>query len=252
VPISTSTPDGPLVEVAAPSIDASPLVPHLQGRALVHRWAWAFAKRAFDIIVAALVLVVLAPVFGLVAVLISLDSPGPLFFACDRVGYLRRPLRMLKFRKMCDQARGSPLTLSDDERLTSVGGWLTRHKLDELPQFWHVFRGDMSLIGPRPESEVFVSYFDAEYERILMVRPGIFGLSQLAFAREGQILDRRDPLTHYVGRILPQKVGMDCFYVDHQGLLLDARILFWSVVAVVLGREVAVHRGSGRLSLRRR
>jgi lipopolysaccharide/colanic/teichoic acid biosynthesis glycosyltransferase len=159
---------------------------------------------------------------------------------------------MLKFRKMFDNARGSALTLSDDERFTGVGAWLARHKLDELPQFWHVLRGEMSLVGPRPEAEVFVSLFAVEYDRILAARPGIFGLSQLAFAREGQVLDRREPAAHYANGILPQKVALDCLYLERQGVALDLHILFWSIVAVVLRREVAVHRESGRLSVRRR
>jgi lipopolysaccharide/colanic/teichoic acid biosynthesis glycosyltransferase len=159
---------------------------------------------------------------------------------------------MLKFRKMSDNARGLALTLSDDERLTRVGGWLVKHKLDELPQFWHVLRGEMSLVGPRPESDVFVSRFEPDYDRILEVRPGIMGLSQLAFAEESQILDRRDPIEHYVQRILPQKVSLDRLYIERQSLGLDLRILLWSVVAVLLKCQVAVHRDSGRLNLRRR
>jgi len=215
-------------------------------------WTCPAAKRVIDIAVSAVMLLVLAPLFALIAVLISLDSRGPVLFACDRVGRGRRPLRMLKFRKMWDHARGPALTLSDDERFTGIGAWLARHKLDELPQFWHVLRGEMSLIGPRPEAEVFVSLFEAEYDRILAVRPGILGLSQLAFAREGQVLDRREPAAHYASSILPQKVALDCLYLERQGVALDLRILFWSFVAVVLSREVAVHRESGRLGVRRR
>jgi lipopolysaccharide/colanic/teichoic acid biosynthesis glycosyltransferase len=217
-----------------------------------HGGAWPVVKRFIDIAVSAVMLLVLSPLFVLIGVFIRVDSSGPVFFACERVGYLSRPLRMWKFRKMRDHARGSLLTLSDDKRFTCFGAWLARHKVDELPQLWHVLRGEMSLIGPRPEAEEFVSFFEAKYDRILAVRPGILGLSQLAFAREGQVLDRRQPAAHYVSRILPQKVALDSLYVDRQGLVLDIRILFWSFVAVVLGREVAVHRESGRLSLRRR
>ena len=213
---------------------------------------WPVAKRVIDISVSAVMLLALAPLFVLIAVLISLDSRGPVLFACDRVGHGRRSLRMLKFRKMWDHSRGPALTLSDDERFTGIGAWLARHKLDELPQFWHVLRGEMSLIGPRPESGVFVSLFEADYDRILAVRPGIFGLSQLAFAREGQVLDRREPAAHYACGILPQQVALDCLYLERQGVALDLRILFWSIVAVVLNREVAVHRENGRLSARRR
>lgn len=208
-------------------------------------------KRATDIAVSASVLVTLLPLIDLIAVLIRVDSPGPVFFRCDRVGRARRPLRMLKFRKMRHGATGLPLTLSNDERFTRTGRWLAKYKLDEIPQFWHVLRGEMSLVGPRPESEVFVECFARDYDRILEARPGIVGLSQLAFAEESRILDPVDRTTDYIERILPQKVVMDRLYVENQSFALDARIVFWSAVAVLLQRPVAVHRETGRLSMRR-
>src|SRR3954471_21826118 len=120
------------------------------------------AKRAIDIAVSALGLVILSPLFLVIALLVVLDSPGPVFYRADRVGYRGRPLRMLKFRKMHEDATGSALTLADDERLTRVGRWLVRGHLDELPQLWHVLRGEMSLVGPRPESPSFVAHFAEE------------------------------------------------------------------------------------------
>ena len=107
---------------------------------------------------------------------------------------------------------GIPLTLPRDERLTRIGTFLARSKLDELPQLWHVLRGDMSLVGPRPETVEFVSHHRDEYDEILSVRPGMFGFSQIAFVTEGRILDEDDPLTHYVTDILPQKVKLDLMY----------------------------------------
>ena len=208
-------------------------------------------KRTTDVAVSASVLMALLPLIELVSVLIRLDSPGPVFFRCDRVGRARRPLRMLKFRKMRDGATGLPLTLSDDERFTRMGRWLAKYKLDEIPQFWHVLRGEMSLVGPRPESEVFVECFARDYDRILEARPGIVGLSQLAFAEESRILDPVDRTADYIERILPQKVAMDRLYVENQSFALDMRIVFWSAVAVLLQRPVAVHRETGRLTMRR-
>ena len=224
------------------------------GQLLVYprRSLYPFLKRFIDIVLSALMLVLLLPLIAVIAFIIRLDSPGPVFFSCDRVGWTGRLLPMLKFRKMHDGARGPALTLGDDERFTRAGRWLARFKLDEIPQFWHVLRGEMSLVGPRPESEGFVTRFAMAYDRILEVRPGIFGLSQLAFAKESQILDPRDPTAHYVERILPQKVAIDRLYVQRLSLRLDLRILFWSAVAVLFHREVAVHRGTARLSLRRR
>jgi lipopolysaccharide/colanic/teichoic acid biosynthesis glycosyltransferase len=212
----------------------------------------AALKRAIDVSVAALALIVLAPLLLVIALLIVLDSRGPVFYRADRAGFHGRPLRMLKFRKMRTDARGGALTVADDERLTRLGTWLVRSKLDELPQLWHVLRGDMSLVGPRPESPEYVERFPAAYEVILRVRPGLTGYTQIAFAREGAILDPQDPYTHYVTRLLPQKVALDRLYATGLSTRRDLRILGATVVTLVLRRPVAVDRATGRLTLRRR
>lgn len=211
------------------------------------------AKRSFDVVVAAALLLLLLPVIAAVALLVRLDSPGPSFFRCTRVGYRNRTLRMLKFRKMWDDAAGASLTSGDDDRFTRIGRWLAKSKVDELPQLWHVLLGEMSFVGPRPESREFVDRYDAVYrDLILTVRPGIAGPSQLAFAAESEILDRDDPVTHYVERILPQKVDMDAKYAAGRSLRLDFQILFWTAVTVLLRRPVAVDRATMRMTLRRR
>jgi lipopolysaccharide/colanic/teichoic acid biosynthesis glycosyltransferase len=211
------------------------------------------AKRAFDIAISAALLVILLPVFVIVALLVRLDSPGPALFRCKRTGHRGGSLDLLKFRKMACDARGGPLTTEEDVRLTRVGRWLTKYKLDELPQLWQVLKGEMSLVGPRPEDPGFVERYADDYrDHILTVRPGIFGLSQLAFARENRILDPNDPVGHYVAQILPQKVALDRMYASRHDLWLDVRILVWSCVAVVLRRPVAVNRGSAAMGIRRR
>jgi lipopolysaccharide/colanic/teichoic acid biosynthesis glycosyltransferase len=212
----------------------------------------AAAKRALDVVVSAAVLFLLLPLIALIAVLIRLDSRGPVFYRSRRVGHGGGALPMLKFRKMHDNASGMQLTLDDDERFTRIGLWLAKLKIDELPQFWHVLRGDMSLVGPRPESASFVKRFADEYDIILTTKPGILGLSQIAFAEEGRILDDDDPIGHYVERILPQKVRMDLLYVTRRTVGFDLRILLWSTVAVLMRREVAVRRTDGGMNLRRR
>jgi lipopolysaccharide/colanic/teichoic acid biosynthesis glycosyltransferase len=211
------------------------------------------AKRAFDFVASTLLLLVLLPILAAVALLVRLDSPGPAFFRCERVGYRGRPLRMLKFRKMVLGARGAPLTLARDERFTRVGTFLTKYKLDELPQLWHVFRGEMSLVGPRPEDPRFVRRHEADYYgEILTVRPGVVGLAQLAFAEENRIIDPANPVADYVERILPQKIRLERMYVANCGFWFDMRVLWWAVATVLFRRPVAVNRMSGAMGPRRR
>jgi len=222
------------------------------GRPLTNDALRAAVKRALDITGAGLALLLLAPLFALIALLIVIDSRGPVFHRCDRMGFRGRRLRMLKFRKMHPGATGGPLTVANDERLTRVGAWLVRTKLDELPQLWHVLRGDMSLVGPRPESPGFVAGFDADYEQILGVRPGMTGFTQLAFAREGRILDPRDPGGHYVRALLPQKVRLDRLYAAGPSLRRDLAILVATLATIALRVPIAVDRMTGALSIRRR
>jgi lipopolysaccharide/colanic/teichoic acid biosynthesis glycosyltransferase len=209
-------------------------------------------KRSIDVLVTLFALVLLAPVLLLLAVLVKLDSPGPVLYRATRVGYRRRPLRMAKFRKMGATATGRPLTVAGDPRLTRLGAWLERTKLDELPQLWHVLRGEMSLVGPRPEAPEFVHRFPAEYETILRVRPGLTGYTQLAFAHEGAILEPDDPERHYVTALLPQKVALDRLYAQRLSVRRDVAILAATVVTLVLRRPVAVDRRTGALTIRRR
>jgi lipopolysaccharide/colanic/teichoic acid biosynthesis glycosyltransferase len=210
-------------------------------------------KRSFDIVVSAVLLLLLLPVLVILAVLIRIDSPGPVVFRCERAGYRGRRIRLIKFRKMACDAQGGPLTTAEDARFTRLGRRLTKYKLDELPQLWQVLTGEMSLVGPRPEDMKFVArHADAYRQEILTVRPGVFGLSQLAFARENGILDPGDPVGHYIERILPQKVALDRMYAAEHDLWLDLQILFWSGVAVLLRRPVAVSRTSAEMRIRRR
>jgi lipopolysaccharide/colanic/teichoic acid biosynthesis glycosyltransferase len=212
----------------------------------------AAAKRAFDIAASLVMLIALLPLLLLVGVLVRLDSPGPAFFKVRRIGRHGRELMMLKFRKMHDDAKGIALTMHGDDRLTRIGAFLAKSKLDELPQLWHVLKGDMSLVGPRPETVDFVAHHRDEYDEILTVRPGLVGFSQIAFLAEGRILNAHDPLEHYVSAILPQKVTLDLMYARRRTVLLDLKILAWSMIAVLLRRQVAVNRQTGRMNLRKR
>jgi lipopolysaccharide/colanic/teichoic acid biosynthesis glycosyltransferase len=207
--------------------------------------------RAFDVVVAGLLLVMLLPALLAAALLVRLDSPGPIFYRAERVGFRGSRLRMLKFRKMHHDADGLALTMDDDARFTRIGPILARLKLDEIPQLWHVLRGEMSLVGPRPEHVSFVALHSDTFRSILSVRPGMTGLSQVAFAEESRILDDGDPLGHYVDRILPQKIALDVMYASGRSFWLNTRILFWTCAAL-LRKQVAVNRDTGSMRLRRR
>jgi lipopolysaccharide/colanic/teichoic acid biosynthesis glycosyltransferase len=212
----------------------------------------AVMKRTLDVMGATLLCVLLLPLLVAIALLVVVDSPGPVFYRARRVGFRGRPLAMLKFRKMHATAGGDPLTLARDPRFTRVGAWLARTKLDELPQLWHVLRGEMSLVGPRPEAPDFVAQFPEEYRVILAVRPGLTGYTQLAFLHEGAILDPADPQGHYVSGLLPQKVALDRLYAAHRSPHKDLEILGATMVALLFRQPIAVHRRTGALTRRRR
>jgi lipopolysaccharide/colanic/teichoic acid biosynthesis glycosyltransferase len=209
-------------------------------------------KRTLDVLISAVVLALALPVMAVIALAIVIESPGGVLYRAERVGRNGRPLRMFKFRKMRRDAAGVPLTTAHDPRFTPVGALLARTKLDELPQLINVLRGDMSLIGPRPEDAAFVATRRLEFSEILTVRPGITGPSQIAFAQEARILSADDPVADYVERILPQKCRLDRMYVRSRSLRTDLRILIWTSAAVIGRRQVAVHRDTGRMSLRDR
>jgi lipopolysaccharide/colanic/teichoic acid biosynthesis glycosyltransferase len=209
-------------------------------------------KRVLDVALASTLLLLTLPLLVLIALAVVIESPGPVFYRARRVGWRGRPLEMLKFRKMVPTAGGRRLTIEGDDRLTRIGSLLSKTRLDELPQLWHVLRGDMSFVGPRPEDPDFVAARPEDYAEILTARPGLTGLSQLAFANERAILRADEPERDYLDRIFPQKCALDRPYVTNASATRDLSVLAWTGAAVVLRREVAVHRGTGRLGLRRR
>ncbi len=212
----------------------------------------ALVKRGVDIAASVLLLLLFCLPLLVMAVLIKLDSPGPVFFRVRRVGHHGEPFLMLKFRKMHRDAAGGPLTVHGDPRLTRIGTLMTRTRLDELPQLWDVLRGRMSMIGPRPEDPAFVDMHRDDYDQILSVRPGITGLSQLAYKEEATIVDASRPVDDYVARILPEKLTMDKLYASAWTIKLDFEVVYWTFVTLVLRRPIAVNRVTGAMNIRRR
>lgn len=202
------------------------------------------AKRLFDIVFAALALLLLCPLLLAVALWVRLDSPGPVFFRQQRVGRGGRLFGIYKFRSMRTgaEATGPQITVGDDARITRAGAWLRRSKADELPQLLNVLRGEMSMVGPRPEVPRYVAHYPAEMrELVLSVRPGITDLASIAFRNESALLaESPDPERTYVEQILPAKLRYARQYVHSRSLWLDLRIIGWTALAV-LGRP-----GTGR------
>jgi lipopolysaccharide/colanic/teichoic acid biosynthesis glycosyltransferase len=177
--------------------------------------------------VAAVLLAILSPLLAVLAVLVRLSSAGPVFHRAVRVGRNGRTFVLYKFRTMIvdGATRGPGITAAGDPRITSVGRVLRRSKLDEFPQLWNVVRGDMRLVGPRPEDPRFVALYPPEQRHVLSVAPGITGPSQLAFFDEEELLRSTDPEATYVREILPRKLAIDTAYAEHRTVRLDVQIL---------------------------
>jgi lipopolysaccharide/colanic/teichoic acid biosynthesis glycosyltransferase len=185
------------------------------------------AKRALDLLISGLLLLLLAPLLLAIALWVRLDSPGPALFRQTRVGRAGKPFTIHKFRTMRQDGGGLGLTVGDDARITHAGHWLRRLKLDELPQLWDVLRGAMSLVGPRPDLPQYVAlYPEALRADLLAVRPGITDPASLAFRHEAELLAAApDPERAYVEQILPAKLRLSADYARQATLWSDLRLM---------------------------
>jgi lipopolysaccharide/colanic/teichoic acid biosynthesis glycosyltransferase len=190
-------------------------------------------KRAFDVVTASVLFVVTGPISLCLAALVRVTSPGPILFRARRLGRDGIEFTLFKFRSMTAGAEGPTLTASDDVRVTAVGRVLRKSKLDELPQLINVLRGEMSLVGPRPEDPRFLPYYGETFRDVLSVRPGLTGVAAIAFRHEESLLAGAHNLERtYVEEILPQKLALELEYVRNQSLAGDVRLLFRTVAAV--------------------
>lgn len=191
-------------------------------------------KRVFDIAVALIGLIILAPVFAVIAVLIKLDSSGPAFFKGRRVGQHGKIFHMLKFRSMVAAApqKGPAITCKDDPRVTRIGKFLRRTKLDELPGLVNVLKGEMSLVGPRPEAPAWVERYTSQQRAVLTVKPGITGLAQVKYRNEEELLSGANLEAEY-SKIMNDKLNIDLDYVENRSFNLDMRILLKTAAALL-------------------
>ena len=194
------------------------------------------AKRIFDIIASGIGLIVLSPLMLIIAYLIKKEDGGPVFYRGVRVGKYGKPFRIYKFRTMVVDAEkiGGPSTADDDPRITRVGKILRKYKLDELPQLINVLKGEMSIVGPRPEVQFYVDMFTEEEKDILSVKPGITDWASLWNPDEGAILaGSPDPEKTYMEKIRPTKIRLQLKYVKERSFWVDLKIIALTILTVI-------------------
>lgn len=188
-------------------------------------------KRAGDVFASLIALILLSPVFAIIAVLIKCDSPGPIFYAQERIGLRKKPFKIIKFRSMRTDAEsaGPALSSANDQRVTHIGHYLRKYRLDELPQFWNVLKGEMSIIGPRPEREYYINQIVKQapyYTLVHQVRPGITSLGMVKHGY-AQNIDE-----------MVERLQYDLIYIENVSFTIDMKILFYTVNTVLNGRGV--------------
>ncbi len=194
------------------------------------------AKRAFDIIASTLGLIVLAIPMIIISIIIKIDSKGEVLFKQTRVGKNGENFKIFKFRTMVKDAQsmGRSITVGQDARITRVGSFLRKAKLDELPQLLNVFIGSMSLVGPRPEVPKYVEMYNDEQRKVLAVRPGITDLASIEYRDESKVLaEAEDPDKTYIEEIMPHKLNLNLEYISKMGFFYDIGLIF-RTIAVIL------------------
>lgn len=203
-------------------------------------------KRTFDFTFALMSLVLLVPLLAVIAAAIKLGDKGPAIFSQTRIGQFGRPFRMYKFRTMVPQAEllGIQLTVGDDHRITKVGRWLRRTKLDELPQLWNVVKGEMSFVGPRPEVPRYVAFYTIEQRRVFEVRPGITDPVSLEFFNESAMLKHmQSPEAAYIKLVLPYKLAINLRYLRRRTVASDVFVMLatmWRLMRAAISQTTSV------------
>ena len=196
-------------------------------------------KRLFDIFFSSIGLLILSPLFVIVALLIKSDSEGPIFFRQERIGKNYKPFRIYKFRTMTVDAekKGSLITACTDNRITKIGKFLRKYKIDELPQLINVLKGEMSFVGPRPEVKEYVQLFNSDYKRLLKIRPGIIDPASIKYSNEEDILSlSKDFEEDYIKMILPEKIKLSLQYADNHNFIIDLKLILKTILETSLAR----------------
>lgn len=190
-------------------------------------------KRVFDFLAALFGIVVISPILIIVSIAIKLDSPGNIMFLQKRVGKNEKEFYIYKFRTMVTNAEklGKQITVGNDSRITKVGAFLRKYKIDELPQLFNVLIGDMSLVGPRPEVPKYVALYSDEQKKVLSVRPGITDLASLRYSDENEILGKVDnPEEYYINVIMKDKLNLNLEYIEKSNLFFDISLIIKTII----------------------
>jgi lipopolysaccharide/colanic/teichoic acid biosynthesis glycosyltransferase len=190
-------------------------------------------KRFFDIFFSFFGLLFLLPLFIIVAVLIKVNSDGPVFFRQERIGKDFRTFRIFKFRTMSMNTKkeGSLVTVAGDKRVTKIGALLRKTKIDELPQLLNVLKGDMSLVGPRPEVKKYVDLFKAEYKKLLTIKPGITDPASIKYSEEERVLALSQSWEdEYIKKVLPEKIRLSMTYVEDHNIVTDVKLILRTIM----------------------
>ena len=193
-------------------------------------------KRFFDVFVSVVGLLILLAFFIVIAIIIKIDSNGPVFFWQTRVGKYGKHFKIFKFRTMVVNAekKGRLITVGDDPRITRVGGFLRKMKIDELPQIMNIIKGDMSFVGPRPEVPKYVELYNESQKQVLLVRPGVTDLASIEYKNEGEILALSDdPEKTYITVIMQSKLERNIQYLKKISLINDIRVMLKTVIEII-------------------
>jgi lipopolysaccharide/colanic/teichoic acid biosynthesis glycosyltransferase len=195
-----------------------------------------YSKRIFDVFVSTILIALLLPIFIIIALIVTLTSGMPVLFYQERVGQNWKPFRIIKFRTMIKNAEkmGPGITSSCDVRITGAGKILRKYKLDELPQLFNVLKGDMSLIGPRPELLKYINFYREDYSAILNIKPGITDYAAIQFMDEENLLGKLNKEDSYINKILPSKIILYKQYINEMGFFTDVKILLSTVKGILL------------------
>ncbi len=191
-------------------------------------------KRIFDVCCAAVGLVLTSPILLAASVAVGTTSPGGVLFRQERMGRGGKPFTIYKFRSMRKDNAGLKITTGHDARVTGVGKFLRKSKIDELPQLWNVLKGDMSFVGPRPEVREYTDLYNEEQRQIFLVRPGITDLASIEFRNENDLLTGSDdPNRTYIEEIMPYKIDLGLTYIENLSLGYDIKLILRTLITVI-------------------